>query len=255
MPNLGLGTALASSGLVTPGIVTSNLVMKHNYAAGSVVPLSDGSAYFDGTNSKISMGDVLDFGTDDFSITAWVKFPDADVASQQAIVSKFVDANTNISLRLGTANKFIITAKAEGNTVIGHAGDAVVDALEGTWVHLAFTCDRDGLVKLYVNGSTAPYGRSSSSAESSQNLSTGNTGDLTFGINSADGEDFEGHICNVGIWHEEALTEVQVKSIMNKKYSDLTTSESDNLVGWWALDEGSGTTAVDSKGSNNGSLS
>jgi len=40
---------------------------------------------------------------------------------------------------------------------------------------------------------------------------------------------------------------------MNKNYAGLTTSEKTNLVGWWNLDEGTGTTANDSHGSNNGS--
>ena len=56
MPNLGLGTALSSSGLITPGVVTSNLVMKHMYPAGGVKTLSDGAAYFlDGTDPHIQL--------------------------------------------------------------------------------------------------------------------------------------------------------------------------------------------------------
>ena len=46
MPKLGLGTGFSRSGIVTPGIVTDNLVMKHMYPAGAVQPLSDGAAYF-----------------------------------------------------------------------------------------------------------------------------------------------------------------------------------------------------------------
>ena len=46
MSKLGLGTTIAKGGLTTPGIVTDNLVLKHNYAGGDVVPVSDGAAYF-----------------------------------------------------------------------------------------------------------------------------------------------------------------------------------------------------------------
>ena len=47
---------------------------------------------------------------------------------------------------------------------------------------------------------------------------------------------------------------------MWKNYADLTSSDKDagatgssNLVSWWNLDEGEGTTANDSHGSNDGS--
>ena len=55
---LGLGAGLSKSGIVTPGIVTDNLVLKHNYAAGDVVPVSDGAAYFGGN----SVDDYIDCG-------------------------------------------------------------------------------------------------------------------------------------------------------------------------------------------------
>ena len=53
--SLGLGSNLSKGGLTTPGIVTDNLVLKHNYAAGAVVPVSDGAAYFGGVSDKIAV--------------------------------------------------------------------------------------------------------------------------------------------------------------------------------------------------------
>ena len=41
---------------------------------------------------------------------------------------------------------------------------------------------------------------------------------------------------------------------MWKQYTDLTTTESDNLIHWWALDEGTGTSATDSKGGKTGTF-
>ena len=61
-----------------------------------------------------------------------------------------------------------------------------------------------------------------------------------------------GYITNVGYW-SRVLTQPQIKSIMFKQYADLSTTEKTSLVSWWALDEGTGTTANDSHGSNNGS--
>ena len=42
---LGLGNNLKKSGLITPGIITDSLVLKHKYDAGSVVPVSDGAIW------------------------------------------------------------------------------------------------------------------------------------------------------------------------------------------------------------------
>jgi len=67
---------------------------------------------------------------------------------------------------------------------------------------------------------------------------------------------FAGNICNAGIF-SSVLTATQIKSIMYKDYSGLTTSEKTNLVSWWNLSalHADGSTVVDSHGSNNGTLS
>ena len=66
MPNLGIGSSLTSGGVVTPGVVTDNLVLKHNYSAGGVVPVSNGAASFNGSSEYITMGDITSFdGADD----------------------------------------------------------------------------------------------------------------------------------------------------------------------------------------------
>ena len=65
---LGLGNNLSRTGMVTPGIITDNLVLKHNYSAGSVVPISDGAAYLNESNADyITMGDVSNFSDADGS--------------------------------------------------------------------------------------------------------------------------------------------------------------------------------------------
>ena len=72
MPSLGLGTKTTNSGLITPGIVTDNLVLKHNYTRSSVVPVSDGAAYFDGSTyiDTPLPGNTAFSG--DFTISAWI---------------------------------------------------------------------------------------------------------------------------------------------------------------------------------------
>ena len=67
--------------------------------------------------------------------------------------------------------------------------------------------------------------------------------------NGGDNE-FDGYLCNIGIW-DAVLDQAQIKSIMWKNYSGLTSSETTNLVSWWNFSED----ANDSHGSNNGTLS
>jgi len=75
---LGLGASLSKTGLATPGIVTDSLVLKHNYAGGGVTPVSDGAAFFDGTDDYITMGDVTSFdGANDLTISVWINYTDA----------------------------------------------------------------------------------------------------------------------------------------------------------------------------------
>ena len=56
--SLGLGTSLGRAVVVTPGIVTAGLVLKQNYDTGEVVPISDGSAVFNGTSDYISYSSI-----------------------------------------------------------------------------------------------------------------------------------------------------------------------------------------------------
>ena len=58
-PKLGLGTGFSRSGIVTPGVVTTSLVMKHMYPAGAVQPLSDGAAFFAGSTEHIQLASAI----------------------------------------------------------------------------------------------------------------------------------------------------------------------------------------------------
>jgi hypothetical protein len=68
-------------------------------------------------------------------------------------------------------------------------------------------------------------------------------------MNAGDSE-VKGYVCNCALWQTD-LTQPQIKSIMNKNYAGLTSSEKTNLVSWWNLSAD----ANDSHGSNNGTLS
>ena len=72
---LGLGASLSRAGIVTPGIITDGLVMRHMYSAGAVQKLSDGSAYFVGSNTDyILLNDFIVDTDGNCCIMFWWKY-------------------------------------------------------------------------------------------------------------------------------------------------------------------------------------
>ena len=237
MPKLGLSTGLHKSGLITPGIVTDNLVLKHNYNAGSVIPVSDGAAFFDGSGDYIALTEFTLSPHDtpcSFTFWAW-----------RTVIDEWHIALGHSSV---ANQRFILFDEDDGDRLIfeGNTNDeaniatTAINAKE--WNHFAICATGSGgVAKVYQNGVEL-------------STTTNYTDDITLDrIGGGSSNWFGGYICNMGIWNGTQLTQAQVKSIMNKNYAGLTSSETENLVSWWNLDEGTGTTATDSHGSNNGS--
>ena len=243
---LGLGSSIVKGGAGAKTIVTDNLVLKHNYDTGRVHQVSTGAAFFDGTDDYITMGDACDLGTTDFSVSFWAYVPEA---TSQNFISKYEDSNIRWFIRSQGTDKIQFLAGVSdgsgGSTTvmdITYDGD---DVPQNAWFHVAVTCDRsDGSsgMKIYLNGVVG-----TANAGSATNIN--NAGNLEFGRQST--TEMGGYMTNVGIWNGTALTQAQIKSIMWKNYSALTSTEKTNLTSWWNLNEN----ANDNHGSNNGTLS
>ena len=241
---LGLGNNLSTTGIVTPGIVSSELILKHNYAAGGVHPVSDGAAYFDGSQDYIkidtSATDLFTLNTSDFAWAGWIK-TETDAASE-----KIFDASDD------STNGFFIYIDSSGYVRVKCADVAGsfssgTSPRDGLWHHVAVNFDRSGNATCYFDG-VLDSTTVDISAEVSDSASCAD--DITIGINNDEtSEDYKGYICNVGVW-KRLLTQAEVKSIMWKNYSGLTSSETTSLVSWWNLSSD----ANDSHGSNNGTL-
>jgi hypothetical protein len=228
---LGLGTKLTKSKIVTPGIVTDSLVMKHMYPAGAVQPLSDGAAYFAGAGADnyIQVSDTadLDGGTGDLSISFWMK------AGSAAYSDKIVDKWT----QGGSAGYFILVSSDgkirprwddNSNNVVDTAVTVVAD---DTWHHVTVVWEHGANHYVYVDGvldDTVDI--------SSVTGSVANTQPFRIGMNNSTSEDFTGYLCNMGVWNR-TLTQAEIKSIMWKQYADLSTTETTNLVSWWSMDD------------------
>ena len=244
--SLGLGSNLSTTGIVTPGIITSNLVLKHNYAAGGVHPISDGSVYLDGAGDYIDCGNgaSLQIGATSMTYTAWIR---SDGGDGEYIISKRNDTQGAYALYLDSDDlNFLI-----GSQIVATTTSAILN--NGMWHHVAavyeYTGADDANVYLYIDGVLEITDTSidtNSDFVDTQNLHIG------WRVSGVSGHYWGGYLCNIGFF-SAALTQPQIKSIMNKNYAGLTSSEKTNLVSWWNLDEGTGTTANDSHGSNNGS--
>ena len=229
---LGLGNTLSKIGLVTPGIVTSNLVLKHKYDAGDVVPVSDGAAYFDGTDDYIAITEVTDdVDGANFSYIFWAKRNATDA------IHCFLghDASGSKHIRFTASGTIAFESNSAADIATG-----TLATNDTNWHHYAIIVSGgNGTVSMYQDGVSI----------SVANPDLGDNFTYTY-IGKQDGNFFNGYVCNAGIW-SAVLTQAQIKSIMWKNYAGLTSSETTNLVSWWNLSAD----ANDSHGSNNGTLS
>jgi len=246
---LGLGSNLsrAISKPITPGIVTDNLVLKHKYDAGSVVPVSDGAAYFDGVDDEIVILDTTSLSPSSITVSAWVKFPSDGPTDDYPRIIDNGGASKGWHLRYSkSSNVFHARVSDDGSAQELITSDTTYTDYT-KWYHVAFTYNSsDGVGKIYIDG--AHDGTDTLTGGGALNDPTGN---IHIGSAVSNGSTFwDGYICNVGVW-SSVLTQSQIKSIMNKNYAGLTDSEKTNLVSWWNLSAD----ANDSHGSNNGTLS
>ena len=204
------------------------------------------SLSFDGTNDKLTLGNVLDVGTVDFSFSFWINLPDI---TSKPLLQKRVDDNNKIQF-IFADEKITANQTADGNTVCAHGGTTNMTALQDTWVHVCQTADRDGNGAIYVNGTTGTYGKDLHNiTNDSQDLD--NSGSWIFMANPPAGTYTQGFMTDVAIYNV-ALSATHVGEIYNGGSAlDLTThSQGSALTGYWRFNEGDGSTIADEIGSN-----
>jgi len=213
---LGLGSNLTKSGAGVKTIVTDNLVLKHNYDLSSVRPLSDGAAYFDGTDDYVD--GVGNCPISAFTISGWIK-KDGD-GGWYAMYS----ASTELWFGVGASEQ--VRLHVGGSDYIDTAVSVIT---VGVWHHIVATYDGSTTGKIYIDG--VDQALTSSGTLNVPIATAGNIGKLSTGATNY----FEGFMCNIGLW-SAALTQAQIKSIMWKDYAGLSDSEETDLVSWWNLD-------------------
>ena len=232
---LGLGSNMMKHPVTGKSIVRDGLVLQHNYNLSSVEPLSSGAAYFVESNTDyISVSDAASLSFDACSFSAWIYVSDA---TNFPIIGKGAyNSTAEYQLKVQSDDKihFWVADESVASCHIGRATPTIT-SYENQWIHVAGTYDggtaSSGL-KIYINGVQSDDANDESNAGSfvaMENLAA----NVEIGKYSSTYGD--GYMCNVGVWNA-ALSQAQVKSIMNKNYDSLSASEKTNLVSWWNLD-------------------
>ncbi len=242
------------------GTVATDSISTHNTATlinapGWVAGKFGGNAinFSSGTTQYASVGNpsAIDI-TGSLTVAIWVKiatFPTGGNGYQFIAKDKNTGRSYTLDWNSATNNppttyggfRFYINGGATAGNVIS---DSSFTPGTGVWYHVAGVYDASAQTcKIYINGSS---GGSTTGADASINSTASN---LLIGRREYPGyeENFDGQMNDARIYNR-ALSAADVLALYNFSGADLTTG----LVGRWKLDEASGTTAIDSIGSNNG---
>ena len=193
--------------------------------------------FFNGSNAHVDLGDMLSQGA--YTKAAWVKR-----------IYGYAVANNIISGNTGHA--FWAPQNQGSKLSAGHNGDYTVvqdtDSLPtGVWNFVAVTYDPDaasGTMTLYRNG--VPVDQATGVAPQDESTTT-------YIGKFNNGNYWLGSIDEVGIWNE-ALTATEILELSNSSidlgasanHGDYTSS--DDLQGYWKMNEGEGGTLSDASG-------
>jgi len=110
---------------------------------------------FDGDNDYVTFGEILDMGTNDWTLSAWFKTSTTGV--QQGIISKRTSGATEQGYRVFIGSDDKVKAELNDGT---HSTFSVLQTSsagtfqDGQWHHVAVTFDRNGYMKLYIDGNS-----------------------------------------------------------------------------------------------------
>ena len=211
---------------ITDNLGTHNTVISGTGAfqsqddAGNTLTLNGSSQYLE--------GDLVSTATDNISMEAWVNW-DGQTGSTGILYNGnsggngyglmlFSDVSQNITILCGGVG-FLTSATALPT---------------GGWHHIAAVREA-GTWKLYLDGAQKALSASATAPNTP-------TGSFNIGSTSAGGQIFKGKIDEVRFW-EIARSQTQIQA----SYASLAGNET-GLVGYWRLDEGSGTTTGDGSG-------
>jgi len=226
--DLGGGQQVVDTDAATAGDEgTDNLHGIYNleFSDGTIVLDLGDTLSFDGSNDDISITQTgVATGGGDFTYEAWFK-----VSSLAAMkVLKFGNVTSG-----STNNAGGITIGADGNISVALNGDPGPASAAGAvsaeqWHHVAAVMD-SSTWRLYLDGDLV------GSEAASPNI---NGNEIFVGQSGGSTQWFNGEIAEVRAWND-ARTAAEI----DQNFDEVLDGTEANLVGYWRLDEGTGTTA------------
>ena len=216
---------------------------------------------FDGINDQVLLGDInaLD-GISMVTISFWFNRTQDLSANSNHYVSNIMFAKAsdpeNDNIEIGTDGTNIeIYVDSQNNDAPAVTYDAGIQ--NNIWYHLTFTYNKNETNegKLYINGSEVNTWN-----QWGGNIDNAGGSPVTIGNTNHIETPFNGFINEVAVWNE-ALTATEITTVYNSgsgfnaAVNSGNYSSASGLVGYWKINEGTGTTAYDGSGNNiSGSL-
>ena len=203
------------------------------------------SFLFDGVDEYINITNdsSLAFGTNNFTISAWIKPTLGSGETLKEILYTRDEDNDYVGI------DFHVDDGADRLRCIFDDGDEAIefngvsDAINSNWSHVMVTVNRStGIAKFYINGSQSGSDKDISALESSFT----STHDYTIGSREHGNnyyQQFLGNIDEVAIWNNKELSSDEISAIYGTKMADLSVDaggyeSSAKLVGWWRFGDG-----------------
>ena len=216
---------------------------------GSLEQINSSVLDFDGSNDYVKLPDFSYL--DDLSFAAWVKIDSRNYWERIFDFGKGGQGDMFLTTMGGrTGGNLEMTIHPFGATHTINAGTTCDD---GQWHHVVFTYDKGGSgMTLYIDGISV--GSNSYNSASFSDFGAGQN----FYLGKANWNDpyYDGKMEQVGLY-DKALSPTEVSSIYNSgSNSNLNSNfnnyiSSNNLIGYWKMNDGSGSTAVDYSGNGN----
>ncbi len=204
---------------------------------------------FDGVDDYVDLGDISELnGVQTFTIEG--RFYPTSVTGTYNIFSKVIDATHDIRIRMDGGSFFVEIG--DGSDFIYEWTNFSTTFTTPQWIHFAVTYDGFAVgltnrLKMYFNGTEI-----TTNLTDSGTLPT-NTDDLSGydALLSSTADFFAGSMDEFRIW-DDVRTSGEISANMNKKIIDPSADAS--LIAYYRMDEGTGTTLGDDKGSYDGTI-
>jgi hypothetical protein len=119
---------------------------------------------FDGTNQSISFGDVLNMGTDSFTITSWVKISSGGAGLTRTVLAKRFGSGTFVGYQLRCNTNGTFGVYIDGGTPAANRQSST-NLEDDSWHYICAVIDRGvgDEILFYIDGELDTTGTSASS--------------------------------------------------------------------------------------------